>query len=177
MSTFANGLPSPQDASTTKAHIGQSDADREIEDARSPHASNAARRFLKDTLRESDVIVVLIGETSFAFDPSLQIVQVNVPRDLLRVAGNLMERKVCVAQVTAETYMLLEQLAGVVHARLYLLVDVPDLTQTPQEKMLVSALQHRVTLSDVETVLKNPIDRSVMKDFSHDSLDDAAYEE
>lgn len=146
------------------------EADRELEDARSSTASNAARRFLKDSLRESDVVVVLIGETSFAFSTDLKIVQVNTPRDLSRVAVAVLERKVAVAQVTADTYMMLEQFASLVHARLYLLVDVPDLNQTPQEKMLVSPLQHRVTLSDVEMVMKNPIDReasaAAVPDFS-----------
>lgn len=176
MSIFDNGLDKPDDSNKSSTHVGQTDADREIEDARSPQASNAARRFLKDTLRESDVIVVLIGETSFAFDPALHIVQVNVERDLLRVAVNLMEKKICVAQVTSETYMHLEQLSSIVHARLYLLVDVPDLSQSPQEKMLVSSLQHRVTLSDVEMVLKNPIGRSAATDFANESLEDGNYD-
>ena len=99
-------------------------------------STDISSRILKDVNRKQRVIVLIPGTATVTVD--YPKITVTTEDDLLRVAAELLTSGLCLVQAEGSSIITVENFAQIVHARIYALTDLPDLSILPVDQMLLN---------------------------------------
>lgn len=99
-------------------------------------STDISSRILRDVNRKQRVIVLIPGTATVTVD--YPKITVTAEDDLLRVAAELLSSSLCLVQAEGSSIVLVENFAQIVHARIYALTDLPDLSIMPVDQMLLN---------------------------------------
>lgn len=130
-------------------------------------------RIFKDHLAEMPIVVILVGSTSY----ELPALEVNDNADFIKLIGGFIDNNVIVCHIDYELLPQLELLTQIIHARIYVLDEVPDLERSPSEMMAVGSYRNRVALTDYLALINGKADQlppgpATGVDLDEPSLDD-----
>lgn len=117
-------------------------------------ASMKKLRVFKDVLRETPVIVLYIGTTTF----NLDAVEVHSRPDLVQMVADFRDHEVVTVHSDADFLPNVELMAQLIGARIYVLEEIPDHEMTPTEHIAVGTFRHRISLADYTLLLEGKAD-------------------
>lgn len=98
-----------------------------------------ASRILKDVNRKKRVIILIPGTAMVAVDyPKISI---SSPDDILRVGTQLSQTGLALCQCEGQLIMVIERFAQIIGARIYGLTDLPDLSISPSDQLMMNSYE------------------------------------